>query len=147
MNSYEKRDRYAYLMKKLDKATKNEYYYEAIFIEYAIMEDRMESLLRHAQIDCIDSKTGRLYTLDKKIKVIRNQKIFTGDKYIMKHLTEELISSILNWKTIRNKLIHDLINVSYENEEIKNIALQGECLVKRLNTKTQLVNKHLDNLE
>lgn len=146
MNDYLKRDKYAYLMKKLEKATREEYYYEAIFIEYAIIEDRTESILRHAQIKTLDPRNNKTYTLNKKLKIIKSRKTFNTDKYILKHFTEELILNVINWKNLRNELIHNLVNTSYENEEIKNIALQGECLVKRLNNKTQLINKHLDKL-
>ena len=33
----------------------------------------------------------------------------------------------------------------YDNEKLKNIALHGECLVKKFANKSQLVNKYLDN--
>ena len=42
MNNIEKKEKYSNLMSRLKRATDNEYYYEAIFIEYAILEDRTE---------------------------------------------------------------------------------------------------------
>ena len=63
-----KREKYAILMSKLKKATDNEYYYEAIFLEYAILEDRMESLLKHANIK-YKEKDEKSLKLMKKINV------------------------------------------------------------------------------
>ena len=40
--------------------------------------------------------------------------------------------------------MHNCIELEYENNQIKDVALYGECLIKRLNTKTKLVNKYLD---
>ena len=49
MNNYEKNLKYRSLNGMLAKALRYEFYYEAIFIEYAIIEDRTSSLLRHAK--------------------------------------------------------------------------------------------------
>lgn len=142
MTGNEKREKYAELMTKLTKATNNEYYYEAIFIEYAVLEDRTDSLLKHAKISCVDKDNKKL-TLDKKLRIIKNDKIFKLP-YILKHIPAERISEIFAWKKKRNELIHDLVNTSYENNEIKALALDGECIVKNFNNKTKLVNNFLD---
>ena len=42
MKNEVKQHKYAEMMTKLKRATYEEYYYEAIFIEYAILEDRTE---------------------------------------------------------------------------------------------------------
>ena len=55
-----------------------------------------------------------------------------------------LIEKIYEWKMERDKLMHNIINLQYKNDEIKMLALNGECLVKKFNSKTQLVNKYLD---
>ena len=142
MTNLEKRDKYAELMKKLDEATSNEYYYEAIFIEYAIFEERTRSLFQHAKIPY--KKDNKEYSIDKKLKTIKTNKIFQ-DNYIKKHLEQELIDNIIEWKNERNKLMHNIINANYENEQVKILSLNGECLAKRLNNKSKLVNRYLDN--
>ena len=45
-----KQERYALLCEKLNKAIKNEFWMEACMIEYAIIEDRTQSILYHAGI-------------------------------------------------------------------------------------------------
>ena len=145
MTNNEKRNKYANLMSKLNKATSNEYYYEAIFVEYAILEDRTSSLLKHAKIKNEDIKTHREYSVAQKLRIIKKNKKFSNDLYIKKHITDELIDNLFAWKTKRNDLIHDLVIAPYDNEDVKNIALEGECLIKRLNNKSKLVNNHLDS--
>lgn len=47
VNNEQKYKNYRDQMVRLKKALKYEFYIEAIAIEYAIMEDRLESVLRH----------------------------------------------------------------------------------------------------
>lgn len=137
MNNYEKNLKYRSLNGMLAKALRYEFYYEAIFIEYAIIEDRTSSLLRHANITIYDP------TLNNKIKAIKFNRKFK-DSYIKKHLSLELLDSIKDWKNKRNVLIHDLINLSYSNDDIKKIALEGWQIVKILSNKSTLVNNYFD---
>lgn len=139
MDKYKKNEKYKDLMEKLNKSIKNEFFYEAIFIEYAILEDRTESLLRHAKINEKNS------TITLKINKIKTNKIFK-DKYINKHLSIELLDKIIKWKNKRNELIHDLIKTKYTNNQIESIALEGYEIIKKVNNKSTLVNKYLDKI-
>lgn len=139
MNNKDKNKIYSELMSKLKKSMSNEFYYEAIFVEYAILEDRTSSLLKHA-----NRKYNNL-TLNEKLSRIKSLYIFK-DKYCLKHLTLDLIDRLYKWKNQRNKLIHDLIKSSYDNLDIKEAAEEGYELVKKFNGKTTLVNKYLDNI-
>ena len=131
-------------MEKLTKAVRNEFYYEAIFIEYAILEDRTESLLRHASYKTknIDGNNISLYEKINKINLCSK----FNDKYIKKHITIDFMNKIDNWRKKRNKLIHDLINCSYKDEHVKIIADEGYEIVKKMNSKTTMVNKFLDTM-
>lgn len=144
VDKYEKNMKYRDLMTNLKKSIKNEFYYEAIFIEYAILEDRTESILRHANISTINSK-GQTLTLNLKLSKIQQSK-FCKYSYVKKHLTKNIINAIYDWKNDRNKLIHDLIKSDYSNESIKNVALNGYELIKKINNKSTLINKYNDNL-
>lgn len=140
MKNYEKNLRYRSLHEALTRALKSGFYYEAIFIEYAIMEDRTDSILSHANV------TLKKSTLYNKINAIQSKKIFK-DKYIEKHLNSELLTRVDNWRNKRNDLIHDLVTIPYSNEEIKNIALEGNEIVKKLSNKSTLVNRYLDKMQ
>ena len=88
MNNIEKKEKYSNLMSRLKRATDNEYYYEAIFIEYAILEDRTESLLKHAGKK-FQENNGNPFKISKKLNKLKSEKEFQTS-YIRKHLTEEL---------------------------------------------------------
>lgn len=47
-DNHQKYLNYCEQMKRLKKALGSGFYLEAIFIEYAVLEDRLESALRHA---------------------------------------------------------------------------------------------------
>ena len=134
MKNYKKNQTYAELMEKLNLAIKNEFYYEAIFIAYAIFEDRTESLLRHK---------GKPLKLFCKIEKIIKAEEFTSF-YCKKHRILHILNEVDKWRDKRNKLIHDLINCPYSNDEIKDIAIYGYELVCKLNNKSTLVNKYFD---
>jgi len=144
MNNYEKNERYSELMLKLKKSVEEEFYYESIFIIYAILEDRTESILKHANIETVGDNNRNLSLKDKLIK-IKKDNIFDQD-YIKKHLSKDLIKQIHLWKNKRNVLIHDLVNADYDNEEIKKLALDGYELVKKVNNKSTLINKYNDKV-
>lgn len=73
MKNKEKQTKYAILMKKLDIATREEFYFEAILIEYAILEDRTESILRHANINVPRG-------LQRKLNILKENKTFQNEK-------------------------------------------------------------------
>lgn len=142
MNNYQKNERYSELMEKLKKSIEEEFYYESIFIIYAILEDRTESILRHANIETVD-ENNRPLSLNTKLNKISKDDIFEQE-YIKKHLPKDLISQIHVWKNKRNVLMHDLVNTEYDNEKIKILALNGYELIKKINNKSILVNKYND---
>lgn len=140
MKNYKKNLKYAELSEKLKSAIENEFYYEAIFIEYAILEDRTESILRHANVERFDEK-GNPMNLNSKLKAIENNIKFQND-YVKKHLPRSLIKQIHAWKSQRNDIIHDLINSEYDNNDIKALALEGKELVKIITNKSTLINNY-----
>lgn len=144
MNNRQKNEKYASLMDKLKKSIRNEFYYEAIFIEYAILEDRTESLLRHAKLKTKGPDEKNL-SLAMKLKNICNSPNFKKP-YISKNLTSELLCSVNKWKVKRNILIHDLIRCPYKDEQVRNIAEEGYEIVKKMNSKSTMVNKFLDTM-
>lgn len=144
MDNYKKNEKYSDLMEKLKKSVEQEFYYESIFIIYAVLEDRTESILKHANIE-IKKDNNRSLTLNEKLNKISKENIFEQE-YIKKHLSEDLIKQIHNWKNKRNVLIHDLVNVEYNNEEIKELAIEGYNLLKIINNKSTLINRHNDKV-
>lgn len=141
--NYEKQEIYAHMKANLQKAMKAGFYYEAVFIEYAIIEDRCTSLLMHGNLQCTD-KNNRPYSLDKKLNVLESNKIF-NDKRIRKNLSIELINELRLWKTDRNKLIHALARTKYDSESLREFAQRGQALANILDNKVKSINRYLSD--
>lgn len=71
----EKYEAYRSMMVNLTKALKSGFYYEAIFIEYAIIEDRCLSVLLSAGVKVLD-KRGNVIKLSTKLNKLRTHKAF-----------------------------------------------------------------------
>ena len=70
----QKYNNYKEQFKRLNRALSNGFNLEAMFIEYAIIEDRTESILHHAERweQYMKRRKGRGATLDSKVKYIQN---------------------------------------------------------------------------
>ncbi len=140
-DNMQKHTNYRMQMGRLKKALTSEFYLEAIFIEYAIMEDRLESVLRHS--GNWNPKPGTFPSLDfkrKKIAKLAEEK----KSLIRKYFPEELTDSIEVWKNERNRVIHALMKQSLHTGDLKKIALEGESLTKLLCNKSSLYNRALE---
>lgn len=117
-------------MGRLRKAMDNQFLLEALFIEYAIIEDRCESLLRHSGVfnpekhDTLNKKLNRIAEL------ARNKRALIG-----RYVSAELIGRIRAWKEERNRLIHELMKQKLTREELAQIATEGQQIVRELCSK------------
>ena len=125
-------------MGRLKRALKEQYYLEAIAIEYAIIEDRIESVLRHSGVYRPDKHNMLNKKLNKLSEMQRNKK-----GLVRRYFSEELIGQIHDWKNERNPMTHALLNLKLHTEDLANIAQRGEKLVKAVSNKTSLYNKAL----
>lgn len=133
----EKREVYAKLKVDLKKAISCRFYYQAIFIESAILEDRCRSVLKHTRIDPENKNFHRLLLL------LQSRPEFTPPR-IRKYLPLSLIEDILNWKKERNTLVHNLANLPYDDDRLEKVALSGRELVYRLENGVKSVNRYFD---
>lgn len=114
--------------KRLTKALQNEFYLEAVFIEYTIMEDRTESILRY-EGNTINS--NGFVSIDRKITKI--EKIAENKKGLArKYFTIEFMEQIRTWKNKRNGLIHALIKKNTTTQELIDLAEEGRQITKEL---------------
>ncbi len=144
MKNYEKYEAYKAMKINLSKALRFGFYYQAIFIEYAIVEDRCLSLLVHAGVKWTDNREQEL-KLSQKLNKMRSNMAFT-DRFIRKRLTLEFIEEIESWKRERDKLIHALARIKYDDKHVKDVAERGAELVNELDNKVRSVNRHFDQL-
>ena len=130
-------------MGRLKKALSYQFYLEAIFIEYAIIEDRLESVLRHG--GNWNPRPGTFPTLDCKRKKIA--KLAEERKNpIRKYFPVELTDSIEEWKNERNRMIHALMKQSLHTGDLRKIAMDGESLTKQICNKSTQYNRALERL-
>ena len=141
IDNMKKHDNYRQQMGRLRRAMNSQFYLEAIFIEYAIIEDRVESVLRHTGVfrpekhNMLNKKLNRLSELQ------RNK---TG--LARKYFSDELLESIHAWKSDRNTMIHALLKQDIHTEDLKAIAERGQTIVKTLCSKVTSYNRALERL-
>lgn len=71
----EKYATYKTMMENLSKAMRSEFYYQAIFIEYAILEDRATSALKYAHVKYLN-RNGQEIAISKKLNKLRDNSAF-----------------------------------------------------------------------
>ncbi len=124
---------------RLKKALQNEFYIEAIAIEYAIMEDRLESILRHEGV-FNPEKHSTLARKLARVRELRRRKNSLENKY----LSEELLDSIAEWKEQRNALFHALLKLQITTEQVRGTAESGNLIVKQLTSKATSIRRQLE---
>ena len=133
---------------RLNKALKNEFYLEAIFIEYAILEDRTESILQREGLWGAYMKTrkGKMPNIDSKLTFIRSHA--QSKKYLMsRYFADDLMLELRAWKNKRNPLIHNLLNQTLGPDDLKDLAMEGAELMKVLRTRDTSHKRALKRLE
>ena len=145
IDNHQKYENYKEQFQRLNKALANGFNLEAMFIEYAIMEDRTESILRHAGLwEAYLRKRGtRGATINSKITYIQG-KVTSGDKLLARYFSDNLLNQVLAWKEERNRLIHALLKQQFEHNEIMELAAQGNELVKTLRTRSGSYNRAVE---
>ena len=127
-NNMEKYNNYKTQMGRLKKALNSQFYLEAMFIEYAIIEDRAEAILRYEN-NSIKEKEGHPVSINRKLKrilALTEERNSLAGKYI----DTKVVNEILEWKEERNGLIHALMKKKITTEEICVIVFKGEELAK-----------------
>ena len=144
-DNLQKHENYREQFVRLKRALAAEFYLEAIFIEYTIIEDRTESILCHAgKWDAYLKKRGRYQaTLDSKIAYIQ---AFAREKKSIAHkyFSDSLLDEIIVWKEERNRLIHALLKQILSTVEVSEIAYTGERLTKELRTRATNFNRAVE---
>ena len=113
--------------KRLNRAIANGFNLEAMFIAYSIMEDRSESVLKHAgkYEKYLEKRGNRNPSIESKIKEIL--KCRSNRKDLMyRYFADDLLDKILVWKKERNRMVHALLKQELTSEELVSLALQGK---------------------
>ena len=145
IDNRQKYENYTEQFRRLNKALANGFNLEAMFIEYAILEDRTESILRHAELwdAYLKSRKGREPNIATKITYIQKRAENKSD-LLHKYFADGLLAKILVWKDERNRLIHALLKQQFAHHEISALAAEGNELVRALRTRTSGYNRAAD---
>lgn len=141
----QKRQVYATLKVKLKVALQQEFYLEALLLEYSILEDRLTSMLKHSDIRYTESN-GREFGIQKKLNKVQNAII---SKRIPIHgkVKPALVEEILAWKETRNNLVHKSCQRLYNSDEVKKCALDGNELVRRVTNAASSIKHAAERLK
>jgi len=126
-----KYNNYKEQFKRLDKAINNNFFLEAMFIAYAIIEDRAESILSYEGNEVHSKGFVSINKKLNKIKKIAERKNSLPARYF----SDDLIDEILEWREERNRLIHALMKQSLTTEELQTVALRGKDLARKFANK------------
>lgn len=145
IDNQQKYENYKEQFQRLNKALANGFNLEAMFIEYAIMEDRTESILHHAELwdAYIKSRKGREPTINSKVQYIQKRAENKKD-LLHRYFSDDLLERVLAWKEERNRLIHALLKQQLEHNEISELAAKGNELVKALRSKSGSYNRAIE---
>ena len=94
---------------------------------YATPEDRLASILKHSGLQYLQSN-GEEISIQRKINKIGNG-IVSKRTPIYRRVSQVLIEETMRWKETRNDLVHKSCSRLYENNEVKNCALEGNRIV------------------
>ncbi len=139
---------------RLKVALAHAFYLEAVFIEYAIIEDRTASILAYEVNNRRKFANMNLEQKLKKIKNCANQKTHERtwiNTYFSDEHSNNLMDRIYNWKeNFRNPLTHKLMRCRTTTDYLRDFAKQGEALCKELsnltnNYKSRVKNHAQDN--
>ena len=131
---------YKSMFENLSRAMKAGFYYEGIFIEYAIFFFCLTSLLKYANVPYCN-KNGKEDKISRKIDKIRSRPEFT-EKFVRDRLPEGLMVQNKDWTERRNALIHNLANIPYDSRQVKEAAEEGERILKVFKNKSASVIRY-----
>ena len=135
ISNKEKQRNYIIQFQRLNRAMKNHFYLEAIAIEYAIMEDRAEAILRYEGNEIIKKNEKEFITFAKKknriVKLAENKKSLMN-RYFSDNLMDDIMAWIFN---ARNPLTHALLKRLTTKDDLENFAKRGRDLCKTLSNR------------
>ncbi len=145
ISNVEKRQVYSVLKTKLKIAIQQEFYLEALLLEYAIIEDRLSSVLRATNLSYIRSD-GEEISIQKKIDKIRNASISKRFP-VYRRVPDGLMTETEEWKEARNALVHKSCSRLFINEEVKQCALHGEKIVRKITNMARNIKRAREKMD
>lgn len=128
-----KRERYTDYLQRADEARHNGYHFEATWIYYGILEDRLVSAIEELSSSYNNWTWGKEkkqktpQMLGAKVNLIKQQDALVTEGFFFK----DLLQDIEDWaKDSRNRLMHELGRLDVTDEDLKKLSGDGERLAK-----------------
>lgn len=152
ITNMEKYKNYKTQLQRLKRAMDSKFYLEAIVIEYAIMEDRMKSILSHEGNENIpwkiSEKINRIKRHSKQNILIG--RYFANDLKGKRNLLDEIVTwlnnnyNVSNNSVCRNSIIHNLLGIITTTDKLCEMAKQGKILCKDLCNRANCYKRMLE---
>ncbi len=137
---------YKDLYSRMELSLEKQFYMEACWIQYAIIEDRFNSVIRHAYPEKGQQLLQSLRGLDKKLELII-RKIHPNDHDCLKTVHKSLLEKIKKWKDKRNTLMHEITesaDIASVQKKLEKLAPEGKKLTSDL---TNRVRKYKESVK
>lgn len=137
-----KESNYQKLFGKIDSAIESDFYLEASWMIYSIIEDRFRSLVNNSAKTPAEKKR-KILMLGPKIGIIEDR--LKTNSNLQSVFYDDLLERVNNWKKSRDKLMHAMAEESVPiedlNKEIYLTASNGEQIAKDLCTRARKLKK------
>ncbi len=136
-----KKENYELLIGRMKVAQEKEFFLEQTWIAYAIIEDRILSILD--KIGLIQAHS--IIMLNAKIRILTKEKASRSE--LRKIFYDDILKRIIQWAKKRNKLMHALASekkkIDIADPNIKDIAQTGESLAREISARVWSLKKIL----
>lgn len=126
---------------RMNAAIEKKFYLEASWYAYALLEDRLVSMLRQSGGIGQNGSSTPIKMLGRKLRELKNRA--RTDKLLSENLP---VDKIDGWKNERNDLIHAMAEGTMTQTEIDKkaylLALQGRDLIKEVSAAAMRLKKH-----
>lgn len=137
----QKRELYEGFHERMSAASKSGFHLEASWYCYAMIEDRLSSLLKNTGGIGRNGSARPIRMLGKKLEELNNRA--TSDELLKSCLPSQ---EVHDWKENRNSLMHAMADGSLSLSEIEKqaylLTLSGEKLIKNLSAAAMRLKKH-----
>jgi hypothetical protein len=136
-----KRELFEGFHKRMDEAINQNFYLEASWYAYAIIEDRLVSMLLQSGGIGLNGGSAPIRMLGKKLSELERR---AGNDELLK--VNLVPSKIRDWASSRNELMHAMADGSLDQQLIdKNaylLATSGKALVRDISAAAMRLKKH-----
>ena len=143
IDNNQKYNTYKQLKVNLKKAISAKFWFEACMIEYAIIEDRVSSILIHTGV-CGDSANKK--RMSDKLKKIDKQ-IEKGNNIISKKVDKDITERIRIWSKTRNDIVHRACVSVLDENELQDMVLEGNEIVRLITNNARRVKNYCDKTQ